>query len=234
MLGLTSTPQRSRSAPRRSPSRSRAPARRPAQLLGRGARRADARSAGDRLPHVGRGARELHARRHRPPVRAAGPTAGRASTRSSCPATATTLTATYAAPPAGGGGRRARGGPRYGDSAPGCGSIAPAAARACSAGASPTSPPRRACGSRCARTRPRASAATGTRAVAAGSASACTRCSTHVWMRAPVTAAGASAWRWRLRLGGELKRGRYVVAARVTEQARPRAGSGAPQRSRVR
>ena len=43
-------------------------------------------------------------------------------------------------------------------------------------------------------------------------------CSTHVWMRTQVTAAGANTWRLRLRLGGALKRGRYAVSARVTDR----------------
>ena len=43
-------------------------------------------------------------------------------------------------------------------------------------------------------------------------------CSRKVWMRASVTAAGSSAWRWRVRLHGPLRRGRYVVASRVTDK----------------
>ena len=42
-----------------------------------------------------------------------------------------------------------------------------------------------------------------------------TRCSSSVWMRAKVTAAGPSAWRWQVRLHGALRRGRYVLASRV-------------------
>jgi glucose/arabinose dehydrogenase/PKD repeat protein len=42
------------------------------------------------------------------------------------------------------------------------------------------------------------------------------RCSSHVWLRAAVTPAGASKWRFRVRLRGALRRGRYVVATRVT------------------
>jgi hypothetical protein len=42
-------------------------------------------------------------------------------------------------------------------------------------------------------------------------------CSRRVWMRASVTA-GASGWRWRLRLHGPLLRGRYVVSSRVTDK----------------
>ena len=48
------------------------------------------------------------------------------------------------------------------------------------------------------------------------------RCSRHVWMRAKVTRAGASQWRFRVLLRGPLRRGRYVVASRVTN-ARGRA-----------
>jgi glucose/arabinose dehydrogenase len=43
-------------------------------------------------------------------------------------------------------------------------------------------------------------------------------CSRRVWMRASVTAAGSSAWRFQLRLRGPLRRGRYVVASRVTDK----------------
>jgi glucose/arabinose dehydrogenase len=58
------------------------------------------------------------------------------------------------------------------------------------------------------------------------------RCSSHVWLRAAVTPAGASKWRFRVRLRGALRRGRYVVAARVTN-ARGRALI-APARFRLR
>jgi len=61
-----------------------------------------------------------------------------------------------------------------------------------------------------------------------------TRCSSHVWMRATVTPAGASTWRWRVRLRGALKRGRYVVATRVTNKRGRQLVSGAPLRLRVR
>lgn len=53
------------------------------------------------------------------------------------------------------------------------------------------------------------------------------RCSSHVWMTAKVTPAGAGNWRWRARLGGKLRRGRYVVSARVTDR-RGRTLLGAP------
>jgi hypothetical protein len=39
-----------------------------------------------------------------------------------------------------------------------------------------------------------------------------------LWMRAAVTATGASAWRWSVRLGGRMRAGRYVVAARVSDR----------------
>jgi hypothetical protein len=44
------------------------------------------------------------------------------------------------------------------------------------------------------------------------------RCSAHVWMTATLSPVGADGWRWRVRLGGRLGRGRYVVAARVTDR----------------
>ena len=44
------------------------------------------------------------------------------------------------------------------------------------------------------------------------------RCSRRLWMRAAVTPAGSSAWRWRVRLHGRLPRGRYSVASRVTDK----------------
>jgi glucose/arabinose dehydrogenase len=44
------------------------------------------------------------------------------------------------------------------------------------------------------------------------------RCSRSLWMRAAVTAEGSSAWRWRVRLHGRLPRGRYLVASRVTDK----------------
>jgi hypothetical protein len=37
-------------------------------------------------------------------------------------------------------------------------------------------------------------------------------------MRSTVTATGASAWRWSVRLGGRLRPGRYVAAARVSDR----------------
>ena len=43
-------------------------------------------------------------------------------------------------------------------------------------------------------------------------------CSRKLWMRATVTPAGSSAWRWRVRLHGRLPRGRYSVASRVTDK----------------
>jgi hypothetical protein len=39
----------------------------------------------------------------------------------------------------------------------------------------------------------------------------------HAWVRATVTAAGRSAWRWRARLGGVAGPGRYSVTTRVTD-----------------
>ncbi len=53
------------------------------------------------------------------------------------------------------------------------------------------------------------------------------RCSRHVWMRAKVTPAGALQWRFRVLLRGPLRRGRYVVASRVTN-TRGRALLAAP------
>jgi glucose/arabinose dehydrogenase len=44
------------------------------------------------------------------------------------------------------------------------------------------------------------------------------RCSRNLWMRARVTPAGSSAWRWRVRLHGRPPRGRYSVASRVTDK----------------
>jgi hypothetical protein len=37
-------------------------------------------------------------------------------------------------------------------------------------------------------------------------------------MRAAVTSAGASAWRWKARLRGLPRAGRYVVTTRVTDR----------------
>jgi glucose/arabinose dehydrogenase len=39
----------------------------------------------------------------------------------------------------------------------------------------------------------------------------------HTWMRAAVTRTGASAWRWRVRLRGTPRAGRYVVSTRATD-----------------
>jgi glucose/arabinose dehydrogenase len=41
--------------------------------------------------------------------------------------------------------------------------------------------------------------------------------SSHTWMRAGVTKTGASAWRWKARLRGTPRAGRYVVTTRVTD-----------------
>jgi glucose/arabinose dehydrogenase len=49
----------------------------------------------------------------------------------------------------------------------------------------------------------------------AGLSRACA--SGHTWMRATVTKMGASAWRWKVRLRGVPRAGRYVVATRVTD-----------------
>ena len=191
-----------------------------------------ARAHGADRPRSATARRSRRRRRSRATARStasrAGPTAARACTTSSCPAADRTLTATLRRrrrPRR----RRRRGAPAAG---PGSAATAPRAAAAPRPSRPPRADPERAgdrarhraarARSRCARPARTGAAATGTRA-RAGSASATARCSSSVWMRAKVTAAGPSAWRWRLRLHGALRRGRYVVASRVTDQARSRA-----------
>jgi PKD repeat protein/glucose/arabinose dehydrogenase len=58
-------------------------------------------------------------------------------------------------------------------------------------------------------------------------------CSRRVWMRAAVTA-GPSGWRWRVRLHGPLRRGRYVVASSVTDKRGRALLVAAPIRRRIR
>ena len=215
--------RRSRSGPRRSRSRSRA--RRPAcrsSYSGRELPRPGDADLRDRLPDVGVGARRRSRATASSTASTAGRTAARASTRSSSPRRTATLTARYAPPPrpAPRPGRARR--PAARTETPhrerhGCASTARAGARATLSGrvSGVATAPRVLVALRTAARQ--GAAATGRRA-AAGSAAVPALRDGNVWMRAAVTAAGASALALaRAAARRRCGRGRYVVTTRVTD-----------------